>query len=72
MKRKIVKMAKEMVSVLELDDIGELTKSDIDFIAEHYIKQAVEYLEKNTTPLAMTTTGSFPIASNLCQLKVDK
>jgi hypothetical protein len=34
MKRKIVKMAKEMVSVLELDDIGELTKSDIDFIAE--------------------------------------
>jgi len=34
MKRKIVKMAKEMVNLLDLEDVGELTNSDIELIAE--------------------------------------
>jgi hypothetical protein len=34
MKREIVKLAKETVKFLDLDDIGDLTKQDIQFIAE--------------------------------------
>jgi hypothetical protein len=34
MKREIVKLAKETVKFLDLDDVGDLTKQDIQFIAE--------------------------------------
>jgi hypothetical protein len=34
MKREIVKLAKETAKFLDLDDVGELTKQDIQFIAE--------------------------------------
>ena len=34
MKREIVKLAKETAKFLDLDDVGDLTKQDIQFIAE--------------------------------------
>jgi hypothetical protein len=34
MKREIVKLAKDTVKFLDLDDVGDLTKQDIQFIAE--------------------------------------
>jgi hypothetical protein len=34
MKREIIKLAKETAKFLDLDDVGDLTKQDIQFIAE--------------------------------------
>lgn len=34
MKKQIVKLAKDTAKFLDLDDVGELTEQDIQFIAE--------------------------------------